>query len=207
MCYLPRYFGGTNPAPTLLGGFGASGMGNNPALTSNPLMMQLLQQITRNAATASPSTLKKSRELYVGNLLIGSVTNAQLIEFFNTAMEAAFGVDSGGFKPVLGAEIHATGTFGFVEFRTAQLATSALQLSGINMMGRELRLARPSGYVPSAADGAPTAEPTGLFSYAVSTGGAATGTVAVVPVESDIQLKARKLFVGNLPLAEDVTEA
>ena len=122
-------------------------MGNNPALTANPLMMAQLMAAQQNALMAggqgNQQLAKKQRELYVGNIPLGSINSATLKEFLDTACEAAFGVTA-GMKPVITAEINASGTFAFVEFRTPDLATQALQLSGISMMGRDLRIARPS---------------------------------------------------------------
>ena len=66
-------------------------------------------------SVAQQQLSRKSRELYVGNIPLGTVTNIGLKEFFDTACEAAFGVDGSGFKPVVKSEINANGTFAFVE--------------------------------------------------------------------------------------------
>ena len=97
------------------------------------------------------------------------------------------------------------------QFRTPELATSGLQLSGINMMGRELRMARPSGYVPPqggdpAVGGGGTGAATG--------GAAANAGLAAVPGMMGMMgaggvvdnVKARKLYVGNLPLEMSIQE-
>lgn len=44
--------------------------------------------------------------------------------------------------------IHSDGRYGFVEFRSPEYATAALQLNGqINLMGQALSIGRPASYV------------------------------------------------------------
>jgi hypothetical protein len=103
-------------------------MANMPgAASANPMLLaQLLAQQAGGGgmggmggggmnSVAAQQLSRKSRELYVGNIPLGTVNNQGLKEFFDTACEAAFGVDAGGFKPVVKAEINANGTFAFVE--------------------------------------------------------------------------------------------
>ena len=68
---------------------------------------------------------RKCRELYCGNIPLGTVNNQGLKEFFDTACEAAFGVDPAGFKPVVKAEINAQGTFAFIEVHAPMLAEAS----------------------------------------------------------------------------------
>ena len=101
-----------------------------------------------------------------------------------------------------------------LQFRTPDLATQALQLSGINMMGRELRLARPSGYMPppggdpaiAQAAGASTAVGSGsvLDANAEAMSGL-KGLLGGGGMPAD-NVKARKLYIGNLPLDMNVSE-
>ena len=99
------YFG--NPMASALG----AGVG-----AANPLLLaQLLAAQQVPNSVAQQQLTRKARELYVGNIPLGTVNNQGLKEFFDTACEAAFGVDKSGFKPVVKAEINANGTFAFVE--------------------------------------------------------------------------------------------
>ena len=108
----------------------ATMMANMPgAASANPLLLaQLLAQQAGAAgaaagmnSVAAQQLSRKSRELYVGNIPLGTVNNQGLKEFFDTACEAAFGVDAQGFKPVVKAEINANGTFAFVEVNHLRL--------------------------------------------------------------------------------------
>ena len=74
------------------------------------------------------------------------------------------------------------------------------------MMGRELRMARPSGYVPPAGGDPSTnaaagisATPNPAMGLAALMGQAGGGVVDNV--------KARKLYVGNLPLEMSIQES
>lgn len=131
------------------GFFGAAGAMNpmlNPMASINPMLAQMMANMP-GAASANPMILaqllaqqaaaaaggggansvaaqqlsRKSRELYVGNIPLGTVNNQGLKEFFDTACEAAFGTDPQGFKPVVKAEINANGTFAFVEVHNLRL--------------------------------------------------------------------------------------
>lgn len=46
------------------------------------------------------------------------------------------------------ANIHSDGRYGFIEFRSAEFATAALELNGqINLMNQSLSIGRPASYV------------------------------------------------------------
>jgi len=118
--------------------------------------MQQLQQAQQMQIT------RQARRIYVGNLPIGiGLTDAQVTEFFNTAMMAA-GLAQGGTPPVISTWLSSEGKFGFVEFRTPEEATSGLMLDGCNFMGRTLRLGRPKDYMPIDAAGGSLGVPLGL---------------------------------------------
>jgi len=203
------YFGNPSMPTVFSQGMGATA---NPLLLAQIMAAQAQAQSGGGAGSVMQQQLsRKSRELYVGNIPLGTINNGGLKEFFDTAMEAAFGADASGFKPVVKSEINANGTFAFVEFRTPELATSGLQLSGINMMGRELRMARPSGYVPpQGGDPALGGGGTGAATW----GAAANAGLAAVPGMMGMMgaggvvdnVKARKLYVGNLPLEMSIQE-
>lgn len=97
---------------------------------------------------------KKARELYVGNLCVG-VVNAQMLKELFTAplltLPGSGGEDASNLAPpVLDVRLDAGGKFSFLEFRDESLATMALQLfNGMELCGRNMVVARPSGYVPT----------------------------------------------------------
>jgi len=104
-------------------------MGNMPGAAAgvNPLMLaQIMAQGGLGmTAVQQQQMTRKSRELYCGNIPLGTVNNQGLKEFFDTACEAAFGVDPAGFKPVVKAEINAQGTFAFIEVHAPMLAEAS----------------------------------------------------------------------------------
>eukprot|EP00469_Lotharella_globosa_P013737 CAMPEP_0167775580 /NCGR_PEP_ID=MMETSP0111_2-20121227/2643_1 /TAXON_ID=91324 /ORGANISM="Lotharella globosa, Strain CCCM811" /LENGTH=329 /DNA_ID=CAMNT_0007665521 /DNA_START=139 /DNA_END=1125 /DNA_ORIENTATION=+ len=79
---------------------------------------------------------KKAREVYCGNITVG-VTQDMLVTLFDQAV---------GPGAVVGCHMNDSGKFCFIEFKTADQATRALQLNGIDLVGRALRVGRPSGY-------------------------------------------------------------
>ena len=96
----------------------------------------------------------KARKLYVGNLpLEMNVQETTMQDFFNTAMNAAFPdlKKPGDPDPVESVWVSAEKKFCFVTFRTEEMAVSGLQLDNIQLMGRPLRIGRPSDYVPTAS--------------------------------------------------------
>eukprot|EP00775_Hariotina_reticulata_P009732 gene9732-9890_t len=118
------------------------------ALQAQQVMSKAMK--TQNQSTTqrlSEKQLKAQRELFVGNLAPGTVTEQSLYQVFHSALVAAFPQASQpGQEPVL--KVNITGRFAFVEFRLAEYATAALQLNGqIALMGNTLKIARPSSYV------------------------------------------------------------
>ena len=94
---------------------------------------------------------KLAREVYVGNLLVGVVNADSLRQFFDSSMAVAFPSDDPFQKPVIDVRMSQELNFAFVELRSEEMATAALQLSGTNLCGRPMVIARPSGYVDSKA--------------------------------------------------------
>ena len=88
-------------------------------------------------------------QLYVGNLAAGLVTEAALRQVFDSALMAAFPQAAvPGQQPVVNVNIHSDGRYGFIEFRSPDYATAALQLNGqVMLMGQTLNIGRPASYV------------------------------------------------------------
>ena len=92
---------------------------------------------------------RKQRELYVGNLPVGLITQQQLKDLSTPllGMEGVADEATGG--PIVNkVDISADGKFAFVEFRDEQLATVALTLfDKMEVCGRNLNVGRPRGFV------------------------------------------------------------
>ncbi len=99
----------------------------------------------------------KARKLYVGNLPLDlNVTEQTMKDFFDTAMTAAFPElkDTPG-QPVEQVWMSGEKKFCFVTFRNEDEAMKGMQLDNIQLMGRPLRIGRPSDYVPPAGQAQP----------------------------------------------------
>lgn len=72
-----------------------------------------------------------------------------LSQVFNTALAAAFPHEMiPGIDPVVNVNLHSDGRYAFVEFRTPQMATSALSLNGqVQLGGAAISCGRPTGYI------------------------------------------------------------
>lgn len=97
---------------------------------------------------------KKARELYVGNLAIGMVTEPMLRDFFNTAMKGLL-PEEANVPAVCNVWMAADMKYSFVEMRTPELATAAIALDKVELCGRALNVGRPSGYVPPSGPSIP----------------------------------------------------
>jgi len=111
---------------------------------------QLVLQQQASSAVAAAS--KTQREVYIGNLVGGMVTEDALRQLFNNTMAAAFPEQMvAGMDAVVNVSMHSEGRYAFVELRTPEMATAALQLSGqVQLLGQPISCGRPSGYVDPA---------------------------------------------------------
>ncbi|CDJ38004.1 U2 small nuclear ribonucleoprotein auxiliary factor U2AF, putative, partial [Eimeria tenella] len=91
-----------------------------------------------------PAATKAARELYIGNLP-PNVEVPQLLEFLNAAMAAVGGGLLPG-PPAVKAWRSSDGHYAFVEFRTMEEASNAMQLNGLSCLGFNLRIGRPKTY-------------------------------------------------------------
>ena len=107
----------------------------------------LQQQATSAAAAAS----KTQREVYVGNLMSGKVTEPALRQLFDAALTTAFPHIAAGHPPVTAVSLHSEGRYAFVELASSEMATASLQLSGqLDFLGSQITVGRPSGYIDPA---------------------------------------------------------
>jgi len=70
-------------------------------------------------------------QVYIGNLAGGVVTEDALRQLFDSTMAAAFPTQMvAGMPAVVNVSMHSEGRYAFVELRTPEMASAALQLSG-----------------------------------------------------------------------------
>ena len=114
-------------------------------------VMMMRQQQIMNMLPQQQSSSKKQRELYVGNLTTGQVSEQMLKEIFTGLLDAVPGIDKAKGAFVSNVQLNSDGgKFGFVEFRDEAIAATALNFAGIEILGRSVKIGRPSGYVPPA---------------------------------------------------------
>lgn len=109
-------------------------------------------------------------QVYVGNLVAGLVTDDALRQLFNSTMAAAFpNLSAQGLEAVVSVSMHSEGRYAFVELRTPEMASAALQLSNqVQLLGQSISVGRPSGYVdPSRAQLAASAAAAALSAFQV----------------------------------------
>lgn len=95
---------------------------------------------------------KKSKEIFVGNLLFGVVTVDTLKTLFDSSLSVAFPNANPLIKPVVHVQMASDMKYAFIQLQTEEMASAAIQLNGMELCGREMTIARPSGFVdPSLA--------------------------------------------------------
>jgi splicing factor U2AF subunit len=118
------------------------------AMAAQQTQAMLMQQMMMQQSAGG----KKTREVYVGNLAIGMVTDQMLREFFNTAL-AGLSPEAATQPSVVNIWMASDMKYAFVELRTPDLATIAMGLDKVELCGRSIHCGRPGGYVPPDASG------------------------------------------------------
>lgn len=166
--------------------------------------MMVQQQQSQNLVqhmmniNAMTSGGKKAREVYVGNLAIGMVTESMLRDFFNTAMKGLM-PEEAGTQAVMNVWMAADMKYSFVEMRTAELATASIALDKMELCGRALNVGRPSGYV---APSGPVAAATPMAGMAAMHTGPMASLMA--GMASGEQTATKCIALENMLTQEDV---
>jgi splicing factor U2AF subunit len=136
----------------------AAAAANQNAIDPSAIARQMQEQQLRarqlvlhqQAASAVIAASKIQREVYVGNLIPGVVTDPMLRQLFNATLQAAFPEQcgDGSIEPVIHIKMNAEGKYCFIELLSSEMATSCLELSGqVMLAGSMLSIGRPAGYV------------------------------------------------------------
>jgi len=142
---------------------------------------------------------KKAREVFVGNLLQGQVTQQHIKQFF---LELFLKVPQFLDKyphlvttgPVVDAQMSSDGKFAFVEFATEELAVTALEFDRCELLGRQIKTGRSNSFVPQGY------VPPPLDVTMLRAAGFIQGHVKLGSVNTAETKKQRELFVGQLPV-------
>ncbi|KAJ6621357.1 hypothetical protein B0H10DRAFT_2163167 [Mycena sp. CBHHK59/15] len=127
----------------------------------------------------NPNLSRQSRRLYIGSIT-PEVTEQNLADFFNVKMEEMKIGTGGPGNPVLAVQCNYEKNYAFVEFRSAEDATSAMAFDGIIFINGPLKIRRPKDY--------------GGIDMSASPGVHVPGVVS-----TNVPDTINKVFVGGLP--------
>lgn len=135
---------------------------------------------------------RHARRLYVGNLP-PETTDVQIGDFFNRALVAAHGSESGD-EPVISVYINLDKRFAFIETRTVREAAAGLMLDGVKFREMFLRVRRPNDFHVGSLGATASIRPPDGFDPTV-----------LGIVSTQVSDGPNKMFVGGLPysLTED----
>lgn len=133
---------------------------NNPNSELTAMAASTISAITQQnerALNGSKQTLAISganpdaRKIYVGNLLAGEATPQKITDFFTRLMRELPGAAD---LPciVVNCSVASAETFGFIEFASERLTSTALKFNGIDFLGRPMHIGRPSKFVPNGTE-------------------------------------------------------
>ncbi|XP_020800611.1 splicing factor U2AF 50 kDa subunit [Drosophila serrata] len=142
---------------------------------------------------------RQARRLYVGNIPFG-ITEEDMMDFFNQQLKAlGLNKHNGDGNAVLTCQTNLEKNFAFLEFRSMDEATQAINFDGINFRGQNLKIRRPHDYHPVASISCAEEYNKPL----------ATTTAAYPPIEvtslsnstisSSVPDSANKIYIGGLP--------
>jgi hypothetical protein len=192
-----------------------SGMSMSPAAIAMMMQAQqqqqaqqqllLQQQMMLRAGGAAPQMMmpnapmpnaRKQRELYIGNLPPG-LTEPMMRELYTQLIQECDGFNAALGPAVINVQLCGGGTYAFVEFRDEELAETAMQFTGMMILGKPLKINRPNGYVPTPTPVRRLAPPASLLEkFGLSASGAGGAPGRSIPGGDN--RKARELYVGNL---------
>ena len=118
--------------------------------TREALASRWLEKNANGTAKVSDYNAEKlRREIYVGNLVSGQIGATMLCELLNDVLkkivpEACHAV--GKLPPVLSIVMDSAQKYASLEMRSSALATAALGLDQMHVLGRPLHITRPAGY-------------------------------------------------------------
>ena len=179
--------GGMPGMPTLPGAAPTVPLVPGLPMAAQPVNLSALMQLT-----------KKSRRVHVGNLPVGvGLTPAVLKQFVAQLMAQLHLVVKAG-DPVVDTFVSTDGKFGFVEMRTIAEANNALSMSGVEFMGRPIRVGRPADYVTPTPDVIAQCEGTGILGTPGDLGVVYT-IPGVAPVAGpDLSAATRVVVIKNM---------
>ena len=187
---------------------GLPGMVGVPGLVGGMMANPTRPNLPMGMNASQPANNKKQRELYVGNVPTGAVSESMMKELFAQMLNQCPGFKADLGAPVLNVQVRTGGaasgngtgaTFAFVEFRDEECAATIAAFNGMELYGRNLKISRPNGYVAPIEPVRPLDIPEeimkrfGLGSYEAM-------RRQDRPPQELADRKARELYVGNLTI-------
>lgn len=127
---------------------------SDPTEMARKMQEQQLQArqlvLQQQAVSAVKAASRTQREVYIGNITLGVVTEKMIHDLFRATLTAAFPskCQNGAIDPVTRITMVEGQKYCFMEVCDAEMATACLDLSGkVQLMGAVLTLGRPAGYV------------------------------------------------------------
>ncbi|XP_016977902.1 splicing factor U2AF 50 kDa subunit [Drosophila rhopaloa] len=143
---------------------------------------------------------RQARRLYVGNIPFG-ITEEDMMEFFNHQI-LSLGLEGSQYldgKAVLTCQTNLEKNFAFLEFRSMDEATQAINFDGISFRGQTLKIRRPHDYQP-VANGNSSDSDTGFSlpqtTFTMPPIAASAASHVISPLVPD---SPNKIYVGGLP--------
>jgi len=135
------------------------------------------EQLKPQSTIMTPS--RQARRLYVGNLP-KSVTDVQLVEFFNQLFYNSRVSKDNNPQPVIAVQMNTERQFAFLEFSCPEDATAGMGFDNVQMNGQPVIIRRPKDYKSEAE----------LSMQMITLPGG---------VSSNVEEGPNKIFVGGLP--------
>ena len=164
-------------------------------------MFQLLNKDTASMPAASLTTtpaelsgnlLKQAKRFYIGNLPV-NFTESALIKFLETNLQGLSGSSksSSGESKVLNITVSTDRSYAFVECRTAEDASLAMNLDGVVYEGIQLKVRRPKEYHIAIT--------TGQLGTASATAAVNQNTAASTNTIENSIINKRQLIISDIP--------
>ncbi|KAM8713631.1 hypothetical protein ACLKA7_013882 [Drosophila subpalustris] len=141
-------------------------------------------------SAAIATVTRQARRLYVGNIPFNS-SDVDMMAFFNEQIQRINGGVLHDGKAVLSCQTNLDKNFAFLEFRSMEEATQAINFDGINYRGQILKIRRPHDYHPVAS--VTTLDITSSVKGSLQPH---VANLAISPLVPDSQ---HKVYVGGLP--------
>ncbi|KAH8290900.1 hypothetical protein KR054_006901, partial [Drosophila jambulina] len=166
---------------------------------SGQIASRILPEAPSGESAAIAMVTRQARRLYVGNIPFG-ITEEDMMDFFNQQLRAlGLNKHNGDGNAVLTCQTNLEKNFAFLEFRSMDEATQAINFDGINFHGQNLKIRRPHDYHPVSS-----VNSNDEYSKPLATTTTAFPPIAVTSmssntISSSVPDSPNKIYIGGLP--------